>query len=87
VTAALLPLRVMVEDVWNEVLLELPPETPVGDIKRQALRTSHVTGDPSNYVLKYRGAELLEESRSAADVGLVPNGALIVLARRRRPVR
>jgi hypothetical protein len=86
VTAAL-PLRVMVEDVWNEVLLELPAETPVGEIKRQALRASHVTEDPSDYVLKYRGAELSEESRSAAESGLVPNGALIVLARRRRPVR
>ena len=82
-----LPLRVTVEDVWNEVLLELPSETSVGEIKRQALRASHVTKDPSHYVLKYRGAELSEESCSAAEAGLVPNGALIVLARRRRPVR
>jgi len=82
-----LPLRVMVEDVWNEVLLELPRETPVGEIKRQALRASHVTEDPALYVLKFRGAELSEESRSAEEAGLVPNGALIVLARRRRPVR
>jgi hypothetical protein len=82
-----LPLRVTVEDVWNEVLLELPAATPVGEIKRQALAASHVTRDPSNYVLKFRGAELSDESRSAVDSGLVPNGALIVLARRRRPVR
>jgi hypothetical protein len=38
-------------------------------------------------VLKFRGAELSDETRSAADWGLVPNGALIVLGRRRRPVR
>ena len=82
-----LPLRVMVEDVWNEVLLEFAPGTPVGEIKRQALAASHVTADPSNYVLKFRGAELSDEARSAAESGLVPNGALIVLARRRRPVR
>jgi hypothetical protein len=82
-----LPLRVTVEDVWNEVLLELPSTTPVGEIKRQALAASYVTHDPSNYVLKFRGAELSDESRSAGDSGLVPNGALIVLARRRRPVR
>jgi hypothetical protein len=81
------PLRVMVEDVWNEVLLQLPSDTPVGEIKRQALVASHVIEDPSQYVLKFRGAELSDESRSAADAGLVPNGALIVLARRRRPVR
>ena len=51
-----LPLRVMVEDVWNAVLLQLPSETPVGEIKRQALRASYVTEDPSHYVLKFRGA-------------------------------
>jgi hypothetical protein len=37
--------------------------------------------------MKFRGAELRDESRSLADAGLVPNGALIVLPRRRRPVR
>ena len=84
---AALPLRVTVEDVWNEVLLELSPGTPVGEIKRLALAASHVTRDPSGYVLKFRGAELSDETLSAADSGLVPNGALIVIARRRRPVR
>jgi hypothetical protein len=77
----------MVEDVWDEVLLELPPETSVAEIKRQALTRTRVRRDPSEYVIKFRGAELSDESRSAADAGLVPNGALIVLSRRRRPVR
>ena len=81
------PVRVMVEDVWNEVRLELPAETPVGEIKRQALALTRVKRDPSEYVLKYRGAELSDESRTASAAGLVPNGALIVLARHRRPVR
>jgi hypothetical protein len=82
-----LQLRVTVEDVWNEVALELPPDTPVGEIKRQALALTRVKRDPSHYVLKYRGAELTDESRTASAAGLVPNSALIVLARRRRPVR
>lgn len=84
---SVLPLRVMVEDVWNEVYLEMPGETPVGEVKRQALERTHVKRDPSEYVLKFRGAELSDESRSLADSGLVPNSALIVLSRRRRPVR
>ena len=84
---SVLPLRVMVEDVWDEVYLELPGETPVGEVKRQALAQTHVKRDPSEYVLKFRGAELSDESRSLADSGLVPNSALIVLSRRRRPVR
>jgi hypothetical protein len=81
------PLRVTVEDVWDEVLLELSPDTPVGEIKREALARTRVRGDPSQYVLKFRGAELSDESRTAAAAGLVPNGALIVMPRRRRPVR
>ena len=82
-----LPLRVMVEDVWDEVFLELPDELPVSEVKRQALDLTRVREDPSEYVLKFRGAALSDESVSLANAGLVPNGALIVLARRRRPVR
>jgi hypothetical protein len=81
------PLRVTVEDVWDEVALELSPDTPIGEIKRQALALTRVTRDPSQYLLKYRGAELSDESRTVSAAGLVPNSALIVLARRRRPVR
>lgn len=82
-----LPLRVMVEDVWDEVFLELPDELPISEVKRQALELTRVRRDPSEYMLKFRGAEVSDETVSLADAGLVPNGALIVLARRRRPVR
>ncbi|HEX5576589.1 MAG TPA: hypothetical protein VFX42_12000 [Gemmatimonadales bacterium] len=81
------PVRVMVEDVWDEVWLELPGDTPVGEIKQQALALTRVKRDPSEYVLKYRGAELSDESRTVSAAGLVPNGSLILLSRRRRPVR
>jgi hypothetical protein len=82
-----LPLRVTVEDVWDEVFLELADELPVSEIKRQALELTRVMRDPSEYILKFRGAQLSDESLSLANAGLVPNGALIVLASRRRPVR
>jgi hypothetical protein len=84
---SILPLRVTVEDVWGEVLLELADDLPVSEVKRQALALTRVRQDPSQYVVKFRGAELFNETESLADAGLVPNGALIVLARRRRPVR
>jgi hypothetical protein len=77
----------MVEDAWDEVFLELPAETPLSELKRTALDLTYVKRDPSEYVLKYRGAELSDEGRSLAEAGLVPNGALIVLPRHRRPVR
>ncbi len=82
-----LPVRVMVQDAWDEVRLDLPAGTPLAELKRQALEATRVTGDPAGYVLKFRGAELRDESRSLAEAGLVPNGALIVLPKRRRPVR
>lgn len=82
-----LRLRVMVQDAWDEVPLDLPPGTPLSELKRAALDATKVRRDPDEYVLKFRGAELLDESRSLTDAGLVPNGAVIVLPRRRRPVR
>jgi hypothetical protein len=82
-----LPVRVMVQDAWDEVRLDLPRTTPLTEVKRRALEATRVIRDPAAYVLKFRGAELQDESRSLADAGIVPNGALIVLPRRRRPVR
>ena len=80
-------LRVTVQDAWDEVPLDLPPATSLAELKRAALDATRVRRDPDEYVLKFRGFELLDESRSLADAGLVPNGAVIVLPRRRRPVR
>jgi hypothetical protein len=82
-----LSLRVMVQDAWDQVTLDLPAATSLADVKRQALQATRVTGNPDAYLLKFRGAELEDESRSLADAGLVSNGALIVLRRRRRAVR
>jgi hypothetical protein len=77
----------MVQDVWDEVPLDLPPATSLAELKRAALEATKVNRDPDEYVIKFRGFELLDESRSLVDAGLVPNGAVIVLPRRRRPVR
>ena len=80
-------LRVTVQDAWDEVPLDLPSGASLAELKRAALDATKVRRDPDEYVLKFRGFELFDESRSLADAGLVPNGAVIVLPRRRRPVR
>jgi hypothetical protein len=82
-----LSVRVMVQDAWDEVRLDLPSVTPLAEVKRRALEATRIVRDPAGYVLKFRGAELQDESRSLAQAGVVANGALIVLPRRRRPVR
>ena len=86
-SGATLPVRIKVQDVWDEVRLDLPESTPVGEAKRRALRLTHIPDDPDRYLVKFRGAEVLDESRSLGQAGIVPNAALIVLSRRRRPVR
>jgi hypothetical protein len=83
---ALLPVRVMVTDAWDEVPLQLPVGTTLGELKRQALAATRVIRDPSGYLVKYRGAELSDDV-SLADAGVVPNAGLVVLARKRQPVR
>ena len=82
-----LRLRVTVQDAWDEVPLDLAPATSLADLKRIALETTKVVRPADEYVLKFRGAELFDESRSLADAGLVDNGAVILRPRRRRPVR
>lgn len=85
--SAMFPVRVMVQDAWDEVLLEVPATTRLGELKRRALEATRVTGDPGGYLLKFRGAALEDETRSLTEAGVVPNGAVIVMPRRRRPVR
>jgi hypothetical protein len=86
-TSALMSVRVMVEDVWDEIHLDVAPSTPLGDLKAMALYEAGVTFPPDDYLLKFRGAELQDEDRSVVDAGVVANATLIVLPRRRRPLR
>lgn len=82
-----LPIRVMVLDSWNEVPLEVSATSSVAEVKRSALARARVRGAADDFVLKYQGAELFEDGCSITDAGVGPNAALIVLRRRRTPVR
>jgi hypothetical protein len=81
-----LSLRVMVQDIWDEIRLEAPASAGVGEVKQRALRASRIPQDPDEYVLKFRGAEVADAT-TLAEAGIVSNAGLIVLPRRRRPVR
>jgi len=83
----LVPVRVTVADVWDAVALDLAPSTSLAELKREALMRSRVVRDPAEYVIKFRGAEMLDESTSLKDAGIPPHAPLIVLPRRRRPLR
>jgi hypothetical protein len=77
----------MVLDSWNEVPLEVSATSSVAEVKRSALARARVRGAAGDFVLKYQGAELFEDGGSITDAGVGPNAALIVLRRRRTPVR
>lgn len=85
--SATLPVRVMVYDAWDTLTLDVPPSMSLGDLKREALTQARVRGDPGEYIVKFRGAELDDETRSLKEAGIPAHGSLIVLPRRRRPVR
>ena len=82
-----IPVRVMLTEMWDEFRLDVPPETPLSQVKQQVLDLGRLPADPATYVVKYRGAQLSDETRSLADLGVVKNAALIMLPRRRQPVK
>ena len=82
-----LPVRVTVLEAWDDVTLDLSPDTTLTEAKRQALAAVRLVDDPAEFMIKFRGAELPDESRTLADVAVPAGGALIVLRRRRRAVR
>jgi hypothetical protein len=80
--------RVMVTDAWDTVRLRTTPERTVRAIKEEALaRTRQGGGSPDRYQVKFRGALVLDEARTLADLAVPPDGVLIVLPAGRRPVR
>ena len=79
--------RVRVLEAWNDVVLRLSPATPIREVKRLALDAMHITDDPAGFLVKFRGAEMRDESRTLADQRVPSAGALIVLRGHRTPVR
>jgi hypothetical protein len=74
--------------VWDVVIVETSPSTPVGDVKRAAVAALLGAGvDPDDIVMKLRGFEVLNESASVADTGAVDGSIFLATYRRRRPVR
>ena len=79
--------RVTLLDNLDEYALVVPATTRISEVKKTALGMAGIKRPATEYVVKYKGAELYEGSRTLADAGVVPDGALIVLLRRRIPVR
>jgi hypothetical protein len=84
---ASIPVRVTMLDTWDDIHLAVPASMPIADLKRNVLARSRIRRPAGDYVVKFNGAELYEEGNTVAGAGITSNSALIVLRRRRSPVR
>jgi hypothetical protein len=81
-------LRVQLLERWDRIAMDVPAETPVATLKRDALAAFGLGGaTPSDYVVKLRGWEVLGEQGSVAESGAREGSTYLVTYRRRRPVR
>ena len=81
-------IRVEMPEVWDAVRIVVSAREPVLTIKVRALEALFPDAElHSDFVLKFRGWEILDEAAPLADLG-IDNGAILLLtSRRRRPVR
>jgi len=80
--------RVMVTDVWDQVFLAVGTDTTVAQLKRDALARALKVKvvAPDDYIVKFHGAQVLDETISIVTLGAGPNAPFIILPARRRPV-
>ena len=81
-------LRVEMPDVWDVVRIEVLPTDDVLEVKKHALEALYPEYTVlDDFIVKLRGWEILDETRSLTEVGVVDGSILLVTFRRRRPVR
>jgi len=81
-------LRVTVLDGWTVCPLEMRANEKIAAVKLRALAAVGV--DPAragDYIVKYGGALVGNESRSLSELGVQDGAALVVLSAHRRAVR
>jgi hypothetical protein len=82
-----LPVRVKVLEVWDEIDIAWQGDMSVNELKRTALATTRVSASPTEFMVKVGGAEVLDEGLSLSSAGIMAGKAIIVMRRRRQPVR
>ena len=77
---ASLRLRVVMPDLWRDSRMTFAPDTAISEIKTKALPEllGKTDVDPSRYYVEYFEKEILDESRSLADLGVPDRGMLSI---------
>jgi hypothetical protein len=86
--AKAITVRVEMPEVWDVVRIEVMPGDQVLEVKKHALEALYPEyAVLDDFIVKLRGWEILDETKSLADVGVVDGTILLVTFRRRRPIR
>ena len=75
-----LRLRVVMPDLWRDSRMEFAPDTPISEIKTKALPEllGKKDADPSDYYVEYFEKEVIDESRTLADLGVQDGGMISI---------
>ena len=80
--------RIQSAEAWDAVRMDVLPSSPVRDVKQAAMaELLPDVEDIGEYVVKLRGFEVSNEDRSLQSVGALDGSTLLIMSRRRRPVR
>lgn len=80
--------RVEMPEVWDTVRAVVSPEEPVVGLKVAALQALYPVGEyHEEFVLKFRGWEVLDENATLASAGAIDGSIFLLTFRRRRAVR
>lgn len=85
---AVLRLRVQAADLWDTLRVDAPESASVASVKAAALQAFYPNGAAaSDFVVKLRGFEILDENATLAASGVKDGSTLLIAWRKRRPVR
>lgn len=80
--------RVEIPEVWDTVRAVVSPDDSVIHLKVRTLAALMPEGvPPEEFVMKFRGWEVLDEDVSLSAAGAVDGSIFLLTYRRRRPVR
>jgi hypothetical protein len=83
-----LHIRVQIAELWDSVRVDAPATVSVIAVKRAALDVLYPGGtDPDELVVRFHGFEILDESVSLAAAGIRDGSILLLVNRRRQPVK
>jgi hypothetical protein len=80
-------IKVRVGDTWMPLVLAVAPSDTVAAVKTRALAEGGIRRGPAEYEVKVGGVLVRDESQTLAAAGIKHGAPVVILSRRRRPVR